>query len=76
MRNIKETKIDWLDAEVKITYTEQTKVFHPRVEEYHGVIRFDETETEIIVDKVELILGDQTVELGNEVKKIIEKTFF
>ena len=61
MKTILETKTDWLDAEVKVTYTEMTK----------GVI--DEKTASIRVDKIEVCIGEDFLDITEQSKESFYK---
>lgn len=61
MKTILETKTDWLDAEVKVTYTEMIE----------GAINKDEAS--IRVDKIEVIIGEDYLDITNQAKESFYK---
>jgi hypothetical protein len=61
MKTVLQTKTDWLDAEVKITYTEMIE----------GVINKDEAS--IRVDKIEVVIGEDYLDITNQAKESFYK---
>ena len=61
MKTILETKTDWLDAEVKVTYTEMIE----------GAINKDEAS--IRVDKIEVVIGEDYLDITNQAKESFYK---
>lgn len=76
MKNIIETKVDYLDMEVRITYKETSRPPMLMVEECHGLHYISSPDVDREVEKVELMLGDDVVDVTDTLKIIIEKTFF
>ena len=63
MKTILETKTDWLDAEVKVTYTEQTE----------GGIGLDDETASIRVDKIEVLIGEDFIDITEQAKESFYK---
>jgi len=61
MKTILESKTDWLDAEVKVSYTEMIE----------GVINKDEAS--IRVDKIEVVIGEDYLDITNQAKESFYK---
>lgn len=61
MKTILETKTDWLDAEVKVTYTEMVE----------GIINKDEAS--IRVDRIEVVIGEDYLDITNQAKESFYK---
>jgi hypothetical protein len=61
MKTVLQTKTDWLDAEVKVTYTEMVE----------GVINKDEAS--IRVDKIEVVIGEDYLDITNQAKESFYK---
>ena len=63
MKTILETKTDWLDAEVKVTYTEMTE----------GSAKMNEETAKIRVDKIEVCIGEDFIDITELAKKSFYK---
>ena len=63
MKTILETKTDWLDAEVKVTYTEMTE----------GSVKIDEETASIRVDKIEVVIGEDFLDITEQAKESFYK---
>jgi hypothetical protein len=61
MKTTLQTKTDWLDAEVKVTYTEMTE----------GGL--NEDIASIRVDKMEILIGDDYLDITNQAKESFYK---
>lgn len=63
MKTILETKTDWLDAEVKVTYTEMTE----------GLPGLDDETATIRVDKIEILIGEDFLDITEQAKESFYK---
>ena len=63
MKTILETKTDWLDAEVKVTYTEMTT----------GSVKVNEETATIRVDKIEVLIGEDFLDITEQAKESFYK---
>ena len=63
MKTILETKTDWLDAEVKVTYTEMTE----------GSTNINEETASIRVDKIEVVIGEDYLDITEQAKESFYK---
>lgn len=63
MKTILETKTDWLDAEVKVTYTEMTT----------GSVKVNEDTATIRVDKIEVLIGEDFLDITEQAKESFYK---
>ena len=63
MKTILETKTDWLDAEVKVTYTEMTT----------GSVKINEETAKIRVDKIEVLIGEDFLDITEQGKESFYK---
>lgn len=63
MKTILETKTDWLDAEIRVTYTEMTQ----------GVPRLDDDDANIRVDCIEVMIGDDFLDITEQAKESFYK---
>jgi hypothetical protein len=63
MKTILETKTDWLDAEVKVTYTEMTE----------GSVNINEETASIRVDKIEVVIGEDYLDITEQAKESFYK---
>ena len=63
MKTILETKTDWIDAEVKVTYTEMTT----------GSVKQDEETASIRVDKIEVLIGEDFLDITEQAKESFYK---
>jgi hypothetical protein len=63
MKTILEKKTDWLDAEVKVTYTEMTE----------GSTKQNEKTAKIRVDKIEVLIGEDFLDISEQAKESFYK---
>jgi hypothetical protein len=63
MKTILETKTDWLDAEVLVTYTEMTE----------GSVNINEETASIRVDKIEVVIGEDYLDITEQAKESFYK---
>jgi len=63
MKTILETKTDWLDAELKVTYTEQTT----------GSVKVNGETASIRVDKIEVLIGEDFLDITEQAKESFYK---